>query len=90
MTQSIHIIVSGRVQGVSYRASTQKTAKKLQLDGWVKNLADGRVEICARGDAVSLEQLIAWCHKGPVFARVDNVNVQPIDAEGLATGFHIA
>ncbi len=51
MIKTVQIIVSGKVQGVCYRASAQKIARQLQIDGWVKNLPDGRVEIRAQGDA---------------------------------------
>lgn len=89
MIKTVQIIVHGRVQGVCYRASTQKIGTKLNLDGWVKNLPDGSVEIQACGETLELEQLIAWCHKGPVFAKVDQVIVKELDVPELAPGFII-
>lgn len=79
MVKTVNIMVSGRVQGVCYRASTQKVAHQLGLIGWVKNRPDGCVEIQAQGELEQLEQLIAWCHKGPIFARVDSVNVTDLE-----------
>ena len=78
-----HLIVSGRVQGVFFRASTQKTAQSLGLTGWVQNLPDGRVEIMAEGAEGELARLESWCHDGPLLARVSSVEV--ITAEA-ATG----
>lgn len=71
--KALHIFVEGKVQGVYYRASTAKRAGALGLVGWVKNLADGRVEIHAQGEADALEDLVRWCHKGPVLAKVTKV-----------------
>jgi acylphosphatase len=62
----IHAIVSGRVQGVSYRASTAHEARRLGLVGWVRNLRDGSVE---------LEKLLTWCHAGPPAAKVTTIVV---------------
>lgn len=70
--QAYHVYVSGKVQGVYYRASTAKKAQSLGLSGWVKNLADGRVELFAQGPSEPLEKLITWCKKGPVLAKVSN------------------
>lgn len=68
-----HFIVSGRVQGVFYRASTQHKAQQLNLSGWVRNLADGKVELVAQGDEVSLEELAEWLWQGPDMAVVTQV-----------------
>lgn len=75
MTEFIHIVVKGRVQGVYFRAYTQKQAVKLNLSGFVRNLADGNVEIVACGEASSLQSLVSWCHKGPLLAKVTEVIV---------------
>lgn len=69
------IWVSGKVQGVWYRATTVEVAQNLGLTGWVKNLPDGRVEIVAEGPKDSLDKLIAWCHEGPPLAIVGEVKV---------------
>ncbi len=71
--KALHLWVSGKVQGVYFRASTAKKAQKLNLTGWVKNLEDSRVEIFAQGDEESLQEFVLWCHKGPVLAKVNEL-----------------
>lgn len=71
-----HVFVSGRVQGVWYRKSTQARARELGLTGWVRNLPDGRVELVARGPRARIDKLVAWCRKGPPMALVEDVRVQ--------------
>lgn len=71
------VLVSGRVQGVCYRASTQQQARTLDLSGWVRNLPDGRVEAWLEGSAENLNKMIAWMREGPVHARVDSLEQQP-------------
>ena len=68
--------VRGLVQGVFYRASTVDRAAELGLVGWVRNCADGSVELEAEGARESVEQLIAWCRRGPPGARVTGVEVE--------------
>ena len=70
---SVHAFVSGRVQGVFYRASLAKQASALGLTGWVRNLADGRVEYVAQGDEKNIAALLAWSADGPPLARVSSV-----------------
>ncbi|MGB3495104.1 MAG: acylphosphatase, partial [Elainellaceae cyanobacterium] len=62
---SAHVYISGRVQGVGYRASTTDAAALLKISGWVRNLQDGRVEALFEGSADHVEEMIRWCHKGP-------------------------
>lgn len=69
------IQVTGKVQGVFYRATTQKQANLLNIKGWVRNEADGSVLIDAEGDATTLAQFIGWCKQGPQRARVSQVSV---------------
>ena len=68
-----HFTVSGRVQGVGFRAWVQRTAENLNLSGWVRNLSDGRVEIMAVGSQQAESDLWQACYKGPLWARVDNL-----------------
>ena len=82
-------MVSGLVQGVYYRANTQKQALALNLAGYAKNLSDGRVEIVARGEKNNIEKLIAWCHQGPSVAKVDKVEWQWVEPIFSAPGFEI-
>ena len=83
MSFSQDFIVHGRVQGVGFRASTQREAKRLRLTGWVRNDAEGFVEIQACGDRDALQALHAWLQQGPSAARVTEVqdglqaNAQP-------------
>ena len=81
MLKAIKIKVSGKVQGVFFRASTHQEAQKLGLKGWCMNLPDGRVEIYAEGESEALDQLIKWCQSGPPMARVDECRVE--EAEPL-------
>jgi acylphosphatase len=75
MKRTVKIQVAGRVQGVYFRRFTQSKAKDLGVKGSVKNLEDGRVEIIAQAEASVLEPFIQWCHKGPITARVDEVEL---------------
>lgn len=69
----VTLIVHGRVQGVFFRASTQREARRLGVTGWVKNRADGSVEILAEGDEDAIRDLSAWSQHGPSASRVDRV-----------------
>lgn len=79
-------LVTGRVQGVFYRASTQAKAADLGLLGWVRNCDDGSVELAARGDEQSLAELERWLWDGPKFADVAGVEVSTLDT-GECNGF---
>jgi len=83
-----HVFVSGRVQGVFFRATTRDTAREHGVDGWVKNLADGRVEAVFEGPEDAVEAMIEFCHGGSPQARVDDVEVEYGDPEGHE-GFEI-
>ena len=83
-----HVFVSGRVQGVYYRATTRDTARERGVAGWVKNLDDGRVEAVFEGTAEDVESMIEWCHTGSPNARVDDVSVEYGDPDGIE-GFDI-
>ena len=74
--QAVRCVVAGRVQGVYFRAATAEEATRLQLDGWVKNLSDGRVEIVAAGEQPAIAALTRWLWKGPPAARVDAVHME--------------
>lgn len=70
--QCMRCFVSGRVQGVWFRASTKEEADKLEIKGWVRNLSDGRVEVLACGDVEQLEQFYEWLQQGPPLAEVND------------------
>ncbi|HVO32172.1 MAG TPA: acylphosphatase [bacterium] len=71
----VRLVISGRVQGVGYRANAARKAEALGLTGWVKNLPDGRVETLAEGAEDIVNEFIAWCRRGPTAARVTTVDV---------------
>jgi acylphosphatase len=76
--KTIQIIIAGRVQGVCFRASTQKQAIKLGVTGFVKNNADGSVKVVASAETEILEKLIAWCRIGPIMAKVTDLTVEEL------------
>lgn len=73
MNKTLHALIKGKVQGVFFRAETQRQAQKLGLTGWVRNLADGRVEVLASGEEPLLADLQAWLQQGPTRANVTQV-----------------
>jgi len=79
----VHVFVAGKVQGVGYRASTWDMAQLLKLNGWVRNLRDGRVEAVFEGAAYQVEEMLRWCHQGPPAAIVKEVTVNHEPLEGL-------
>jgi acylphosphatase len=82
-------IVSGRVQGVFFRASTRHEALRLGLNGYARNLTDGRVEVVASGSAEALAELEQWLWEGPPAARVDDV-VRSEHADVVVHGFVVS
>jgi acylphosphatase len=72
----VHLKISGRVQGVYFRASTAEEARRLHLTGWVMNCPDSSVEVVAEGEREQLERLILWCGIGPPGARVQEVHTE--------------
>lgn len=86
MTKDIiqkHIFISGRVQGVGFRAFTRKEASSRGITGWVKNLADGRVEIKIQGESEDIKDMIRRIKEGPSFARVDDIEVSDEEIENF-------
>ena len=75
MKTRAHVFVSGRVQGVFFRQKTKQQADSLGVNGWVRNLPDGGVEAVFEGDEEAVKALVEYCHHGPSYARVTNVNV---------------
>jgi len=87
MALQARLIISGRVQGVGYRDWTITTALRLGLTGWVRNRMDGSVEALVVGDDQAVGQMIDACRRGPAIARVDNVDIEPVDLDVLPEGF---
>ena len=79
MTICIRCNITGRVQGVFFRASTQREAQRLGITGYASNMPDGSVEVLACGAPAAIEQLQQWLKEGPPMARVDEVSCQPVD-----------
>jgi acylphosphatase len=81
-----HVLVSGRVQGVYFRATTRDEARETGVDGWVRNRSDGRVEAVFEGPEEAVESMVAFCREGSPAASVDDVEVEygdPEDIEGF-------
>ena len=76
---AVHLAITGRVQGVGYRASLQTVATALAVTGWVRNRLDGSVEAVLQGEKEALEHVIDWCHTGPPGARVESVTAEPVE-----------
>ena len=83
-----HVFVSGKVQGVYFRATTRDTAREHGVDGWVKNRDDGRVEAVFEGPEDAVEQMVDFCHDGSAAARVDDVEVTYESPQG-EDGFRV-
>ncbi len=88
-TQRRHILVCGLVQGVCFRAWTRRTASRLNLSGWVRNLDDGRVEAVVEGQAADVQKMVEAFYQGPSGARVESVIVESEEAQGESGEFEI-
>lgn len=89
MAKQVHCIVRGRVQGVFFRASAQREARRLCLTGWVKNLPDGSVEAVVEGEDEQVREFIQWAQRGPSAARVDRVETRWRSYTGDFSDFRI-
>jgi acylphosphatase len=85
MNKHFSIQVSGKVQGVFFRASTQEKAREFSVKGFVRNEPDGSVFIEAEGTAENLEKFISWCRQGPRSAKVINCEIKPGEVKGYST-----
>ena len=88
MTDRVHVYITGRVQGVGFRYTTHERAITLGLNGWVRNLPDGRVEAEFEGPKVVLQQMLAWCEIGPRSAKVTRVDATWHSGEPHYSDFH--
>jgi len=84
-----HVIVKGKVQGVFFRAETQYEARRLDINGWVRNLRDGSVEATFEGEEKSVQGIIQWCNHGPAGAIVKDTYVSWDDYKGEFDRFSI-
>jgi len=87
MALQARLTISGRVQGVGFRDWMTTTARRLDLTGWVRNRTDGAVEALIVGDDKAVGEMIDACRRGPPMARVDNVDIEPVDLDVLPQGF---
>jgi acylphosphatase len=85
----VRLLISGRVQGVGYRASAQDEAEALGLRGWVRNLHSGQVELAAEGPPEAVEALVRWCRRGPPGGRVTEVELSEEAPAGEPPGFRV-
>jgi acylphosphatase len=86
----VRVRVTGRVQGVCFRASAVDEAERLGVSGFARNLPDGSVEIEAEGERRLVEAMVEWCRQGPRWARVEQATVEWLVAKGDGGAFHIA
>jgi acylphosphatase len=84
------VLISGIVQGVCFRAYTQDAARSAGVNGWVRNLPDGRVEAVFEGPTENVDRVVAWCRKGPPTGKVERVDVVEERHTGEFDGFEIA
>jgi len=89
MKTKVHVWISGRVQGVWFRANTRDKATQLGLKGWVKNTSDGNVEAVFEGEKDKVKEMISWCHVGPKLAKVVEVKVNYEETTGDLGEFNI-
>ena len=85
----VHLTVEGKVQRVWYRDSTRTKAKELGIKGWVKNKADGCVEITAEGPEENIRKFVDWCYEGPPYAVVANIIQTPQEFKNEFSSFNI-
>lgn len=85
----LQCIISGKVQGVFYRAGAQSQANKLGVTGWVRNLPDGSVETLICGDEATLDAMQKWLATGPFLARVDHIEVKAVYCSDEPAGFTV-
>lgn len=82
MAVRAHLVVRGRVQGVWYRGSMEREARRLGVGGWVRNRPDGTVEAEVEGERDAVDAIVAWAHRGPPSAAVDDVAVDWLEPRG--------
>lgn len=87
--KTVHVYIKGKVQGVWFRASTKDQAEKYSVNGWVRNMKDGRVEALFEGDTDAVDAMVDWCHQGPSLANVKDVKVQVLEKPAGCSNFKI-
>lgn len=84
-----HVRIAGQVQGVSFRAYMRDKARAASVEGWVRNLPDGRVEAVFEGTRSAVQRLVSWCYSGPTHAEVERVELSWEEPTGNEGGFAI-
>ncbi len=87
--ERLRLVISGRVQGIWYRASARDRAEALGLTGWVRNQPGGSVELVAEGNGEALDRLFCWCREGPPLAQVSRVEQERSAATGEFSSFDV-
>ena len=85
----VHVLISGKVQGVWFRESTKQKAEQLGVFGWIRNTSDGRVEAVFEGEKNKVDEMIEWCNNGSDQARVENIEVEEQDPTDILDSFNI-
>ncbi len=85
-----HVIITGRVQGVFFRANTARAAERCGVAGWIRNRRDGTVEAVVEGEKAPVDEMLQWCRRGDPPAAVNEVHVKWEDYSGEYIGFSIA
>ncbi len=88
-TARAEVVISGRVQGVFFRARTRERARELDVTGWVRNRPDGRVEAVFEGPQDAVRRMVSWCRRGPRMAQVEDVTVDWRGPTGEFAGFSV-
>ena len=89
MNKRVHVIITGRVQGVCFRMETKREANKFDVSGWVRNKNDGTVEALFEGEKKDVNSLVDWCYQGPLGASVQDVNIKLCNYKGEFQDFTI-
>jgi acylphosphatase len=84
---TVHMLITGRVQGVGFRESMRLVAQALDVTGWVRNLADASVEAVVQGEETAVDRLVGWCHNGPPGANVRFVEAKLIETSQTYIAF---
>ena len=87
--KAVHILVTGRVQGVGFRMFAERLASELNVVGFVRNLPEGEVEVLAQGDTADVESFCEWLRKGPSFARVEDLSVKDVPVDPNLRNFGV-
>ena len=87
--QRVRLFIKGKVQGVFFRQALKVTAKKNNVNGWVRNLKDGRVEALLEGEDLDVSTLVEWCHAGSANARVEDIEIKNEKYKGEFSRFEV-